>query len=215
MAMGARIAMSISQHRIMAWLSPSFPTGAFAYSHGLEYAVHIREIHDADSLHSWLLTILEQGAAWNDALLLAAAYRGEAVGELASALAGSKERHQETWDQGRAFARTARQLLKLDIEAAPLPVVLGKAAKSAEIELADFVPMVLHSFVGNLVSAAIRLVPLGQTDGQIVLERLFDKIDEISMRALGADLSQLANSALGAEIAAMRHETMATRIFRT
>ncbi|MEM0977452.1 MAG: urease accessory UreF family protein [Pseudomonadota bacterium] len=207
--------MSISSHRIMAWLSPSFPTGAFAYSHGLEYAIHAGDVTNAAELRDWLEVLLRFGAARNDAILLAHAYRGEEVLDLASALAGSKERHQETWDQGRAFARTAQTLLDVHLDAAPLPCVLAQAAAEADIELEEFLPMALHAFAANLVSVAIRLVPLGQTEGQTVLQNLFPIIDDIAAEAMAATLDDLGNMAFRADIAAMKHETMTTRIFRT
>jgi len=215
MGMAARIAMSISAHRIMAWLSPSFPTGAFAYSHGLEYAIHAGDVTNAAELQDWLETLLRFGAARNDAIFLAHAYRREAVADLASALAGSKERHQETWDQGRAFARTAKTLLATDIAPAPLPCVLGQAAAEADIALEEFLPMALHAFTANLISVAIRLVPLGQTDGQTVLQNLFPTIDRVAIAAQDATLDDLGNMAFRSDIAAMNHETMTTRIFRT
>ncbi|MEO0344139.1 MAG: urease accessory UreF family protein [Pseudomonadota bacterium] len=207
--------MSISAHRIMAWLSPSFPTGAFAYSHGLEYAIHAGDVTNAKELEDWLQTLLRFGAARNDAILLAHAYRGEEVADLASALAGSKERHQETWDQGRAFARTAQSLLGVQIDATPLPCVLGQAAAQAHIDLQEFLPMALHAFAANLVSAAVRLVPLGQTTGQTVLQNLFPIIDDIAAEAMRATLDDLGNMAFRSDIASMKHETMTTRIFRT
>ena len=215
MDMDARIAMSISAHRIMAWLSPSFPTGAFAYSHGLEYAIHAGDVTNAAELQGWLETLLRFGAARNDAILLVHAYQGENVTDLASALAGSKERHLETWDQGRAFARTAKTLLATKIDAAPLPCVLGEAAAKADIKLIEFLPMALHAFAANLVSVAIRLVPLGQTEGQTILQNLFPIIDNIATEAMDATLDDLGNMALRSDIAAMKHETMTTRIFRT
>ena len=207
--------MSIEAHRIMAWLSPNFPTGAFAYSHGLEYAIYVREISNADELEEWLISLLRHGAGWNDAILLSHAYRGDNVADLASALAGSKERHQETWDQGKAFARTARALLNIDILDAPLSIVLGTAAREADIALDAFLPMTLHVFAANLISVAVRLVPLGQTEGQTVLQNLFPVMDEVAVEAATATLDGLGNSCIHADISAMKHETIRTRIFRT
>lgn len=207
--------MSISAHRLMAWLSPSFPTGAFAYSHGLEYAVHAGQVCDPETLQDWIETILRQGAGWNDAILLAQSYRGYDVADLATALAGGRERQKETVDQGRAFAKTASNLLGVKINPAPLPIAIGKAAAIAEIELAEVQPLYLHSFVANLVSAAVRLIPIGQSDGQLVLQALFAPIDEVAMRAEHATIDELSNTAFLSEIAAMKHEEMGTRIFRT
>lgn len=215
MVMAAPIAMSTSAHHIMAWLSPAFPTGAFAYSHGLEYAIHLGQVYDADSCEDWIKFIITQGAGWNDALLLCHAYRGDDVADLASTLCNSAERLQETMDQGRAFARTASKLLDVEITPAALPVVMAHAARQADVPLNEFLPLTLHAFASNLISVAIRLVPLGQTDGQIILQNLFAVFSETATNAQGTSLDDLGTASILADIASMKHETMTTRIFRT
>ena len=219
MVLGAHMAISTKMnsqtHHMMAWLSPSFPTGAFAYSHGLEYAIYAGDVKDAATLREWLEVLLTSGSAWNDAVLLCHAYRGENVAQLASALAGSKERFDETWMLGRAYARTVSAVLDTKIEDNPLPIVMGQSAVQAQIDLETFAAMSLHAFAANLVSAAIRLVPLGQTDGQRVLHGLFPLMDQVAKRAVTADLSDLSNMAWRSDIAAMKHETLTTRIFRS
>lgn len=207
--------MSIKAHQMMAWLSPAFPTGGFAYSHGLEAAIAHGLVHDAASLTDWLSVVLTKGAAWNDAILLVEAFKGNDVTELGQALAGSKERLQETLDQGRNFARTASRLLNSTLSPAPLPIVLGQAAAIAGLDLEELVGLYLHNFSANLISAAIRLVPLGQTDGQIVLQSLFELMDQQAHSAIQAGLDDLANASVVADIMAMQHEDMTTRIFRT
>ena len=207
--------MSIDAHRLMAWLSPAFPTGAFAYSHGLEAAIHDGQITGGEDLTRWLDTILRCGALRNDALLLAASHRGEDVADLAAALAGSRERHEETIAQGGAFARTASALLDKPVRAAPLPCAVGDAARQAGIALDQLLPLFLHAGIANLVSVGIRLIPIGQTEGQRVLQALFGAMDAVAAEAMEADIAALGTSALISDIAAMRHETMTTRIFRT
>lgn len=219
MGAGARIAMSINAHRLMAWLSPSFPTGAFAYSHGLEQAIAVGQVHDRASLCDWLTTVLERGSFWNDALLFAATLQapqdGEQMGELAEALAGSRERYLETMAQGAAFARCAAALLPKPISATALPVVVALACAEAEITVPEALPLFLHAQTANLVSVAVRLVPLGQTDGQRALQELFPIFDQVSERALAMGLEGLGSAAWGSDLAAMKHENMQTRIFRT
>ncbi|WP_150523805.1 urease accessory protein UreF [Roseibium sediminis] len=207
--------MSVKAHQIMAWLSPTFPTGAFAYSHGLEQAVAVRSVACAEDLQGWLETVLRRGSPWNDAVLFCHAHQGEDVADLAEALAGSRERHAETMAQGAAFARTANVLLGTTITPAPLPVVLAQASALAGFPADEVLPLYLHAFAANLVSAAIRLVPLGQTEGQIVLAALFPVFDEVARKALGSGLEDLGTAALGADLAAMKHEDMTTRIFRS
>ncbi|EFO31995.1 urease accessory protein UreF [Roseibium sp. TrichSKD4] len=207
--------MSLSAHHIMAWMSPAFPTGAFAYSHGLEQAIHCDLISDRNSLEDWLSVLLRQGGIRNDAILLVHAFKGEDVRDLCEALAGSKERHKETMAQGSAFAKTASALLETPIPPAPLPVTVGKAAAMAGVPVEDLLPLYIHAFIANLISAAIRLVPLGQTDGQIVLQNLFAHMDALAEEALAAGLDDLGTCSIGADLAAMKHEDMTTRIFKS
>ena len=96
---------------LLAWLSPAFPTGAFAYSHGLEWAVESGDIVDGDTLHAWLTDVLAHGSGHNDVILLRHAHRPNAdhvvLNELAVATAPSRERRQETLAQGTAFIAAA------------------------------------------------------------------------------------------------------------
>jgi urease accessory protein len=199
---------------LVQWLSPAFPTGAFAYSHGMEWAISTGDITGADSAEGWLSDVLRFGAGWQDAVLLACALRGEDVTDHASALAPSRERLAETLDQGRAFARGAAAL-GIAAPDAPLPVALGHAAASLGLPPAQVIALYLHSFAANLVSVAVRFVPLGQSDGQRILAALHPLIVMMADRAAGAGLEDITASALGADLAAMRHETMPVRIYRT
>lgn len=216
---GAHTAMSTNAHRLMAWLSPSFPTGAFAFSHGLEQAIAAGQVRNRASLCAWLQTLFERGSFWNDALLFAEALghpeRAEAVAELAEALAGSRERHLETMAQGAAFARSVSPLLGRPVPPVALPVALGLACAEAGIGLQEALPLYLHAQAANLISAAVRLVPLGQSDGQRALQDLFPVFDNVAERAAEAGLAALGGAAWRSDIAAMQHETMQTRIFRT
>ncbi|WP_316863191.1 urease accessory protein UreF [uncultured Cohaesibacter sp.] len=208
-------------HQLFSWLSPSYPTGAFSYSHGLEYAVAGGTIRTSKDLELWLGDILSQGSGWNDALLLSHAYRAETdaqwfeIAELAEALCASKERHLETMAQGRAFAKVTSAVWGLDLKPAALPVCLGRAAALQSIDLSRTLRLYLHAFAANIISAGVRFIPLGQTEGQQVLAALFELIDEISVRAERAELSQVGGICFLADMASMQHETMKTRIFRT
>lgn len=207
--------MSLSAHHIMAWMSPAFPTGAFAYSHGLEQAIHCGLIANRDALEDWLSVLLRHGSIRNDAILLVHAFKGEDVRDLSEALAGSKERYMETMAQGTAFAKTASALLDTPLPPTPLPIAIGKAAKIAGVSIEDLLPLYIHAFIANLISAAIRLVPLGQTDGQFVLQNLFAQMDALAEEALAARLDDLGTCSFGADLAAMKHEDMTTRIFKS
>lgn len=201
---------------LIQWLSPAFPTGAFAYSHGLEQAM-VDGVRDAGTVSSWISDILTQGSGWNDAVLLALTLRGGAADEmadLARALAGSCERLSETLDQGRAFAATVSALGQ-PVPALPLPIAVGVAARRLDLPLPEIIAHYLHGFAGNLVSAATRFLPLGQAQAQGVLAGLHGPIAGIAARAAQAGPDDLLTSCLAAELAAMRHETLDVRIFRT
>ncbi|MCL4125597.1 UNVERIFIED_CONTAM: hypothetical protein GTU68_028048 [Idotea baltica] len=207
-------------HKLMAWLSPSYPIGAYSYSHGLEYAIDAGDVHNGDSLQIWLSDILQYGAGRNDAILLAHAYRadGDALQEicdLAIALSPSAERHLETTAQGAAFAKVTSAITGHDISAMPLPVALGVAARCEGVALNDLITLYLHSFAANIIAAGVRFIPLGQTDGQRVLHALFDLFDTIATAAQTATLDDLGSACFLSDIASMKHENMSTRIFRT
>jgi urease accessory protein len=220
-------------YRLMAWLSPSYPVGAYAYSSGLEWAVAAGDIADADSLERWLNVVIAEGGGLCDAVFLVHAHRAAADGndhglaataELAAAMVPSRERHLETTAQGRAFlevTRAAWPCAALDRLAAvcsgpcPYPVAVGVAAQGHGIAVAPALTAYLHAFAANLVSAGVRLVPLGQTDGQRVLARLEPTIAAAVARALETSLEEVGSGALRADLASLRHETQYTRLFRS
>ncbi len=212
--------------RLMTWLSPAFPVGSFAYSHGLERAVHDGLIRDRASLLEWLATLLEHGSAWNDAVLLAEAWRRtaaadgiEAVAELAAALSGSRERHMETMLQGGAFADaiTAWSGNPLPGVEQPIayPVAVGTAAARHGVGLGDTLTVYLHAFASNLVQACVRLVPLGQRDGVSTLAALEPTVLRTARRASASTLDDLGACTIRADILSMNHETQYSRVFRS
>lgn len=213
--------VNMALHKLTQWLSPSYPVGSFSYSHGLEWAIFEGEITDAAALKTWLRDILSHGAGRNDAILLAHAYRADSpaalatVAELAIALNPSAERLLETQSQGAAFAKTTRTVWPADLPDMPYPVAVGAAARQHDLPLDDTIALYLHSFAANLVSAAVRFVPLGQTEGQAVLSALFETIGKITSEAQMATLNDLGGCAFRADMASMKHETLTTRIFRS
>lgn len=210
--------------RLMIWLSPAFPVGGFNYSHGLEEAVASGLVADRDSLVTWIEGLLLRGSAWNDLVLLAEAWRrtGEdcdlmEVADLAEALAGSAERRLETMNQGGAFLAAASKweggtTTGLGSRAA-LPVAVGACSARSGLPLEACLAAFLQAFVSNQVQAAQRLMPIGQTGGIEALSALEPLIGETAARAALSTLDDLGSSTLNAEIAAMRHETMPSRIF--
>lgn len=204
---------------LIQWLSPAFPTGGFAYSHGLEWQVAEGGLKGAPALQDWLADVLRYGAGRQDAILLAQALRPgadpAALDALACALAPSAERLAETLDQGTAFARTVAALTGRDLPARALPVAVGEAARALDLPPVQVIALYLHAFAANLVSVGTRFLPLGQTEGQAVLTALHPLIERQATEAAGADEDDLGSAALGADLAAMRHETLDVRIFRT
>ncbi|WP_420963028.1 urease accessory protein UreF [Brucella sp. IR073] len=212
--------------RLAAWLSPAFPVGAFSYSGGLEQAVHDGQVHDRESLQNWLETILAHGAQWNDAVLLAAAYRAfddeqrfAEIAELAEALAGSAERHRETMLQGEAFLAAAASwphpLVGRFSPRMAYPVAVGAVAGAHDTGLEPTLALYLHAAVSNLVSAAIRCGVLGQRDGVAVLAAIEPHIGDTAARAATSTLDDLGSAAILSDIASLKHETLGVRLFRS
>jgi urease accessory protein len=204
---------------LVQWLSPAFPTGGFAYSHGLEQVIADGDVTDADSLRAWLAEVLRHGAGWQDAVLLAQGLRPgadfAALDALAVALQPSAERLQESAEQGAAFARTVSAITGRDLPPRCLPVAVAEATAPLGLPMAEVIALYLQGFATNLATVAIRHVPLGQSRGQATLAALLPLIAELSDRATLAGPEDFGNSCLAADLAAMRHETKDTRLFRT
>lgn len=205
--------------RLLAWLSPSFPTGAYAYSHGLEWAVECRDIVDEATLGDWLSDVLLHGSARNDAILLRHAHRGgdlARLNDLAIAVAASRERRAETLDQGTAFIAAAAAWHPPALpERVAYPIAVGALAAWHGIEEDATTAVYLQAFTTNLISAAVRLVPLGQSAGLRVLAALEQVILSVVNDTRAATLDDIGGCAFRADIAAMRHETQYTRLFRS
>ncbi len=220
-------------YRLLTWLSPSFPVGAFSYSSGIEWAVEAGDVTDALSLRRWLTSMLTDGAGLCDSIFLAHAHRVASSGddarlaeiaELAFAFATSRERHLETTAQGRAFieiARAAWNMAPLDRLVAACevsivyPVAVGLVSVAHHVPLAPTIHAFLHAVASNWISAGGRLIPLGQTDSQRVLAELEPIVAATAKRALEASLDDLGSATFRADIASMRHETQYTRLFRS
>ncbi|WP_172296146.1 urease accessory UreF family protein [Pseudoruegeria sp. HB172150] len=199
-------------------MSPTFPVGSYAYSHGLEQVVVDGDITTADNLAEWLNDILWMGAGRTDGLLLAAAHRGEdahALSDKARALAASKERWEETIAQGRAFSEAVTGATGVPLDPMPYPVAVGVAARQLSLPTAEVVKLFLHATMSNLVSAAVRFVPLGQADGQRVLAGLHGAMAEVAEMVALTPVDEIASFVPGGDLAAMRHEELEVRIFRT
>jgi len=217
-------------YRLQAWLSPAYPVGAFSFSGGLEWAIEAGDVVDASSLQRWITVILTDGGGFCDAVFFVHAHRAieqhddkalAAVAELALAFAPSKERHLETTAQGGAFLAATRAawpcaaLYRLGTGPCAYPVAVAAAAAGHGIPLAPALAAYLHALAANLISAGVRLIPLGQTDGQRVLAALEPVVAAVAERALATSLDEVGSAAFRADLASLRHETQYTRLFRS
>ncbi|MGL4240830.1 MAG: urease accessory protein UreF [Beijerinckiaceae bacterium] len=219
--------------RLLVWFSPAFPIGAFSFSHGLEWAVEAGDVHDRESLRAWLEALVAMGSGWTDAVLFAAAHRaataddprklGEAA-SLALALQPSRERRLEAAMQGDAFLKAVETAwpnpgVALLRRAADAPYALaisaGAATGGAMLPLEPSIAAYLTGFCQNLASAAVRLAPIGQSDGLAVLAALEPIVAATARRAAKSSLRDAGGIALRSDIASMRHETQFTRLFRS
>lgn len=225
---------NLSQRALLqVWLSPAFPVGAFAYSHGLELAVERGWVRDRATLTAWLVDLIGLGSLRNDLVLLAEASRvtstGDAaalagVAELAAAWQPSAERHLEATQQGASFLTqidaawpcAAVAGLKARVqEAVTYPVAVGVAAAGHGIALDAVLMAYALAFVANLVSAAIRLSVIGQTDGQRAIAALLPQIEVAAKFAATSTLDDLGGAAFRSDIASLAHETQYSRLFRS
>lgn len=200
------------------WFSPAYPIGAFAYSHGVEQAIADGYVIDAASLSDWVETNLSFGAGHNDAVFLAASFHADdprGVDAYARAFASSKERLMEADLQGAAFCKITTSLTGHTLDGLTYPVAVGRAAKLANLPLPLTASMYLHAFLSSLVSVGIRLIPIGQTQGHAIIAALSPLCSDIAAQTQTGDLAALTSTAFLSDIAAMRHETLTSRVFRT
>ena len=211
--------------RLLTWLSPAFPTGGFAYSHALEWSVAAGDVGTEAELIGWIADILVHGALWSDAILLRHAHRAgrdelAELAALAAAMAPSLERRLETLAQGAAFREAAKPWPAPNLEnwpdaPLPYPIAVGILSAAQEIDEDDAVLAFLHAGTANLVSAAMRLVPLGQSAGLRAQAELETLILTTARLTKTASVEDAGGFCLRADIASMRHETQYTRLFRT
>jgi urease accessory protein len=219
----ADLASNTALVRLMTWLSPAFPVGAFSYSHGIERAVHDGLIHDKASLQDWLVDLMNHGSVWNDAVLFTASWRdtgGRCVeeSELGEAMAGSKERHMETMLQGNAFLQAVEHWSNAESSVAremPYPVAVAMVAARNKVACEPALAAYLHAVVSNLIQGAVRLVPLGQSHGVSLMAAMETQILAVTERAARSSLDNLGSAAIMSDIMAMQHETQYSRVFRS
>lgn len=216
-------------YRLMSWFSPAFPVGSFSYSGGLETLIADGAVDDAESLGEVVSDLLAHGPLRNDAILFAAAHRVAAAGdqkelsvvaELAAAMPLSASRRLETMGQGGAFAAAVaawadERPMPDPAKGLAYPVAAGRATGAHRLPLAAALTAYLHSAAASLVSVGVRLVPIGQSDGVRILASLQTDIVAAAASAAASSIEDLGGASFLADIAAMRHETLPVRIFRS
>jgi urease accessory protein len=222
--------------RLQCWLSPTFPTGSYSYSHSLEWAVEAGYIKDRESLVDWLETDLCYGSIRNEAIFFSEAWRSARdndsaklfeIAELAAAFRGTSEFALESSQQASACRATLRrvwpdrlleslsQLLSEREVPLVLAVILGVRSAREGVPISLALPAFLQSYVANLMTAGVRLIPLGQTDGQLALAALEGAVLTASARTRNATMDDLGSAAFMVDLASMAHETQYTRLFRS
>jgi urease accessory protein len=222
--------------RLQSWLSPTFPNGAYSYSHGLEWAVEAGQVDGRGGLVDWLEADLRYGSGRNEALFFGEAYRNALdnelaklaqVAELAAASRGTAEFVLEASQQATACLSTLRKVwpdrlldwLSDTLFGLQMPpaqaIVVGIRAAREGIPLSLALPTFLHGYVANLVNAGVRLIPLGQTDGQLAIAELEPAILLASGKACDATIDDLGSAAVMTDFASISHETQYTRLFRS
>ncbi|WP_338421470.1 urease accessory protein UreF [Paracoccus salsus] len=208
----------IARLQLAQYLSPAFPVGGFAWSQGLEWAMDQGAV-TRSSLPAWLSDWLDHGQGWGDAVLLSLALRARAdhaaLDDLARAACMSSQRLTETLEQGAAFAANMAALTGRPHKPVALPIALGRACAALPLPAPEVIAAFLQAQAANLISAAVRFLPLGPVEGQGMLARMQPRILSRANRAAIACEADLASAAWGADIAAMHHETMTSRIFRS
>ncbi len=222
--------------RLLSWLSPAFPTGSYSYSHGLECAVEAGHVHDRKSLVDWLEADLRHGSGRNEAIFFTHAWRCVMnddpvklleLAELAAAFRGTSELALESSQQAASCLRTLGEVwpdrvldwlseMLAERQVSPaLAVILGVRFARQNIPADLALPALLQSYVANLVSAGVRLIPLGQTDGQLAIAALEGSVLAASAQAEKDTLEDLGSAAFMVELASAAHETQYTRLFRS
>lgn len=221
--------MNDSLFRLMSWLSPAYPVGAYSFSHGLEYAVDAGLVTDAEGTRDWIATIMMAGSGFADLVFVAAAWESDlerlpGLNEFALAFQSTAEIRLESTAQGRAFLLVTAEAWPCEaigaLQGIPrdeivYAVAVGAVTKSHGIDRRDVMTAYAHAFAANLVSAAVRLIPLGQTDGQRITANLMLTCVAAVERAASTPADEVSTSTPMVDIASMKHERQYTRLFRS
>jgi urease accessory protein len=211
---------AIESHQLLLlfnWMSPAFPIGAYAYSHGLEWAIENRQVQTPTEVEGWISDVITRGSGWNDAVLFVQEFQNRNANELALALCSSRERHLETTQLGAAFVIAASIFSPFEKTEGDItyPIAAARACLTMHLDVHHALLAYLQGFSNSLISVAVRLVPIGQTAGLEIMRNLMPIIAAAAQRAQSSTLNDLGSCTILSDIAAMHHETQQPRIFRT
>ena len=200
---------------LMQYLSPAFPVGTYAYSQGLEQAITDGHVTDPASLFDWITAILTHGSARMDAILLAQGRTQDDLSDLAYAYAPCHERQIEMREQGAAFGRVIATITGDVPPPLPYALAFAHATRMLDLPTEDILAAYLQSICAQLISVAVRFVPLKAADGQRLLKSLAPRITNLAAKYATEALQALSSATFGADLAQMRHETLNVRIYRS
>lgn len=212
--------------RLLQLASPSLPVGAYSYSQGLEAAVEAGIVTDAASAEAWIGDVLGLSVATMEAPLLLRLIEAWAANDLAAvsrwneefvASRETAELRAETLQMGYSLGNLLKDLGVGDatMDESAYPTVYAFAIAHWHIEPHEALSAYLFSWIENQMLAALKCVPLGQTDGQRILLALADRIPAAADVAAAMADADLCNFAPGLALASARHETQYSRIFRS
>lgn len=216
--------------RLLQLVSPSLPTGSFSYSQGLEWAVDAGWVEDGPTLCSWIEDIMHQSLGRVDLPLLLFMHKAcsqnnlkelEQLCDLLLACRESEELQQEEQNRGRAMAALLRGLEMLPaakwsatIERSQLAgFALAASCWGIHAEMAG--TGYLWAWLENQILTGMKIIPLGQTQGQQLLNKLASGIPPILEKGYRLPLDQVGASSPGLALASSFHETQYTRIYRS
>ena len=212
--------------KLLTWNNQSFPIGSYCFSSGLEFAVESKLIQSGKDLQYWLNDLLKYGSLYSDALILLEAWKlaskkeNNKINDLnnfAVSLNQSNEKYIENYEQGKSFIKITEDAWNHKYISKKLvyPIAYAVAAVQENINMEDVLICYLHSSLCNLLAAGIKLIPLGQTEGQKIQIALNTYIEEEYKNILKKNFNDIGNCGWVNDIISMKHENQFTRTFRT
>lgn len=209
--------------------SPTLPVGAYSYSEGIETLVTKQIITNKETLKTWIIQSLKYGSIRIESAVMLRAYHkfNDLEGLIKwnhwlSATRETKELRQQSWQMGQSLLKL---LTELQPEIKPISrslypycnyaIIFGIAGAIWKISTQELLLGYLQSWSSNLISAGLRLIPLGQTDGQKILIKLHDDLMQATQDILELKDADLSGWGWGLSLASMQHETLYTRLFRS